>query len=467
MKIRLENTRAKISDRTEDEKEWLAECLSFSEIIFRKGRFGVKRIESLQCLLNKQTDTFPTGLVQEIKQKAAECEVLLDIEDGRLQVSAWDDSADLDWLHAYQFDAVQAVRTATRGILKLSTGAGKTEIFCGICKALPCHWLFVVHRADLMHQAAERWQRRGGHPPGVCGDSQWTPDPSRRLTVATFQTLSRGLRAKDPRVLALLRDAEGLCVDECHTASAGEFNRVCMEARRAYWRVGLSGTPLDRGDKRSIYAIGALGPVIYSVEPQLLIELGILAKPKIRVVKLAQQPKHAWKGWQAAYKHLVVESHIRNVLVIEIVKRAAKPSFVFVKNVAHGKLLTKALRESGIRTEFVWGEKKTSTRSQAIKDLQYGNTDVIVCSVVFQEGIDVPELASVVNAAGMKSTIAALQRIGRGMRSNKGKKTEFEVWDIKDEGNKHLVEHSRSRLRAYKREGHTFEVITPGMLERA
>ena len=473
MKVRIENARAKIAVYTAEEKEWLDDFLSFKEIIFRKGHFGTKRIETIVSLLDKRSDTFPTGILPEIKKAASECAVLLDVEDGRVPVCAYDIGADLEWLYEYQFEAVQAVVTATRGILHLSTGAGKTDIFCGLCKAIPCHWLFIVHRADLMHQAAQRWVKHGGHEPGVCGDSVWKPDPDRRLTVATFQTLARGL-AKPPdgasaetverheAVLALLRDAEGLCVDECHVCPASEFNKVTMQTRRAYWRVGLSGTPLDRGDKRAIYAVGALGPVIYRVEPQKLIAMGILAQPKIVAVKLTQ--KLAVKGWQTAYKHLVVQSHVRNVLVIEIAKRAAKPAFVFVKNVEHGKLLTKALNESGIKTEFVWGAKATATRAQAIKDLRYGNIDVIVCSVVFQEGIDVPELAAVINAAGMKSTIAALQRIGRGMRSDGGKKATFEVWDIKDEGNKHLVEHSRGRLRAYKKEGHTYEVITPGML---
>jgi superfamily II DNA or RNA helicase len=342
--------------------------------------------------------------------------------------------------------------------------SGKTEIFCGLCKALPCHWLFVVHRADLMYQAAKRWELRGGHAPGVCGDSTWTPDPKRRLTVATFQTLARGLAKKDPKVLALLHDAEGLCVDECHTAPAQEFGKVIAETRRAYWRVGLSGTPLDRSDKRAIFAIGGLGPVIFRVSPQQLIDLGILARPIIRAVTLTQD--HPAKGWQAAYKHLITQSHVRNAIIVDIVKIAAKPSFVFVKGVEHGKLLTKALLASGIRTEFVWGQKSTDVRAQAIKDLQYGNVDVVVCSVIFQEGIDVPELASVVNAAGMKSAIAALQRIGRGMRSNRGKKKDFEVWEIRDRGNKHMMAHARERLNAYKRDGHTFEILDPKQLRK-
>jgi superfamily II DNA or RNA helicase len=457
MKIRLENTRSKITERSAEEHVWLDDFLSFREAVFRKGRFGVTRTEQLTSMFNKKNDTFPSGLLPQIKKAAHECGVELHIDDGRVPICDYDLGANLEWLYDYQFEAVQAVAKTQRGILHLTTGAGKTDIFCGLCKAFPCHWLFVVHRADLMHQAAERWKKRGGHEPGICGDSTWAPDPKRRLTVATFQTLSRGLSNKDKKVLDLLRDAEALCVDENHTCAANEFNKVAMETRRAYYRVGLSGTPLDRSDKRAIYTIGALGPVIYRVKPKQLIDLGILAQPKIKAVKLTQQ--HKSEGWQAAYKHLVAQSHVRNVLIVELAKKAAKPSFVFVKNVDHGKLLTKALRESGIKTEFVWGQKATSTRAQAIKDLRYGNLDVIVCSVIFQEGIDVPELKSVINAAGMKSTIAALQRIGRGMRSDGGKKADFEVWEVFDRGNKHIQAHALARMRAYKKEGHTVEIV--------
>ncbi len=90
-----------------------------------------------------------------------------------------------------------------------------------------------------------------------------------------------------------------------------------------------------------------------------------------------------------------------------------------------------------------------------MKGLVRGDLDVLIASVIFNEGIDIPELRSVVIAAGGQSIIAALQRIGRGMRTAHGK-DEFEVYDIYDSGNKWMEKHTKARLGAYR--GEEFEV---------
>ena len=82
---------------------------------------------------------------------------------------------------------------------------------------------------------------------------------------------------------------------------------------------------------------------------------------------------------------------------------------------------------------------------------------MLVSSVVLQEGCDIPSLASIVVGAGGKSAIATLQRLGRGTRTDGGKKTEFQVFDVADKGNPWLVKHARARTKAFLSEG--FEVI--------
>jgi len=57
-------------------------------------------------------------------------------------------------------------------------------------------------------------------------------------------------------------------------------------------------------------------------------------------------------------------------------------------------------------------------------------------------------------ASGGKSVIAALQRIGRGMRTNNGAKSTFKVYDILDLGVPSLEKHSRRRMNTYVRESY-------------
>jgi superfamily II DNA or RNA helicase len=501
----MENARTKVVRATPDEHDWLRHYLTFEEIIFLGRGRNIRTKKTSRCLLDRRNNTFPTGLIPYIVRQAdlekqeeqdakfteemnivysedmsldgdshVEFEVVVD--DQREPPCEWDWDADLEWLYDYQYRPVWMIgHKIPRGILKLATGAGKTEIAIGLMKALPCHWLFVVNSKDLMWQAAKRYEKRTGLEGGIIGDGIWRPDPEGRATFATFQSLHVAMYGREatkkrkeippkPEARPFIASVRGVVVDEVHTVAAKTFWEVVMQMRSAYYRIGISGTPLDRGDKKSIFSVAAVGPIIYTVEAQELIDRGVLAQPKIRAV--IHKEDADVNDWQQAYRQIVVESTSRNSLVVRLVEAAEKPAFVFVNQVKHGHFLKKHLRQSGMNCDFVWGDDKTPQRETAIRQLRQGDLDVLVCSVVFQTGIDVPELRSVVNAAGMKSTIAALQRIGRGMRTDQGRKSTFDVWDIKDESDKFMSRHANSRLRAYRKEGHDVAVITTSELRR-
>jgi superfamily II DNA or RNA helicase len=204
--------------------------------------------------------------------------------------------------------------------------------------------------------------------------------------------------------------------------------------------------------------LGALGQVIYRVKTQLLVDRGVLARPTVRLATVTQMS--ARPTWQGVYGECVVRGASRNQTLVSLARRATKPGFLFVQQVEHGKALAKMLINAGIKADFVWGSHSLAWRKSHIRRLVQGHFDVLVCSSVFQEGIDVPELRSVIVGSGGKSVIATLQRLGRGMRVERrgdGSVVDggdrFEVWDIADRGNDWLQRHARERLNAYTGEG--------------
>lgn len=463
MWIEVGNLYCKVTRATDEERSWLREYLSFDDAKarFRRKKGGDGKIH----LFNFLAGTFPAGFLGIIKDAATKEGFTIDAIDRRGVPCACDPNADLGWLRPYQSSAVDAVKLKGRGILWMPTGSGKTEVACGLALTYPCRWLFLVHRAGLMDQAAERWEKRTGLPAGRIGEGSWTEE---RFTSATFQTLYAQMNTE--RGQRLMESAEGVIIDEAHTLPADSFWRVAMKLRNAYYRVGMSGTPLARGDRRSLLAIAATGPVVYRIRPEVLIEAGVLSKPSIRLTPVGQ--KSDCPTWQGVYGECIVRSPSRNKVVVEQAQKAAKPCMVFVKEIAHGRELEKKLRAAGMTSEFVWGSDSLDERKAAVRRLVHGDTDVLVASVIFNEGIDIPELRSVVIASGGKSIIAALQRIGRGMRVHRDTegnviKDSFEVFDVADKGNKWLERHTRTRLRAYAGEGYETIVEAPMLNARS
>ncbi len=450
MRVEMFNVRSKVTMATDVERSWLNEYLTYSD---DRARYAMKSGDGKVRLFNQFDLSFPSGFVRGVRAAAHDDGFTVEVDDLRSPPCEPDPEADLGWLRDYQRTAVDKAIAAKRGILWMPTGAGKTEVAAALARSLRCSWLFIVPQADLLYQTAERFTKRTGEEAGLVGDGVWTEE---RFTVATFQTLAAAISGrssleKQAAAADLLGRVQGIIVDECHTLPADSVLAVVSKTRSAYWRFGLSGTPLARGDRKSLLAIGALGGIIHRIKPEVLIEAGALSRPTIRTVPVVQATTKP--TWQGAYGDLVVKSKQRNQTVVNMAVEAQKPAFVFVQHVKHGKILKPMLEAAGMRTDFVWGAHETWLRGKVLEKLQAGKLDVVVCSSVFQQAIDVPKLRAVINAAGGASVIATLQRIGRGTRVTEDKTT-FEVWDIADRGNRWLERHTRERIGAYEGEGY-------------
>jgi len=451
VKLTIDNVSTTV-ETDEDELGWLREYLTY-EVPGYDPR-SRKRYVERYCSLSRER--FPSGLVEMVEVAAAEDEgFYVERVDKRNRPTDEFREDRLGWLYDYQLKGVRAAHRSTRGILSLATGSGKTEIGIGLSLAIPVKWLFLVDSKDLMYQTAARYHNRTGLVAGTIGDGRWGEYPGHGvsgLNCATFQTLYRHL--DDERTQRLLASTGGLIVDEAHTLPASTFWRV-SQACGAYWRLGLSATPLDREDRRSILTVAALGPIIYRVPPQDLIAAGAVARPRITMVPY-QHPRPtpgSRRKWDKVYRDGVSRNAHRNRFTASVVVRAAKPSLVFVKHTKHLFSLQAALQQEGLVTEVAHGKHSSWKRRETMEAANRGDVDAVVCTVVFQKGIDIPELRSVVNAAAGRSAIASLQRLGRGMR-NTPSKDEFELWDIADEGDPMLEKHSRTREKTYRDEGY-------------
>lgn len=463
MLIEMGNVWARVAQATKPELDFLGEYLSYEDTRYDPravGSWDRTLGKPRRSMLDPFTRRFPAGLAIGLRKPLKEAGIDLQVNDLRVVPCRADQDQKLyPWLRPYQASALEDVmRRGGRGLIKAPTGSGKTELIVALTRVYPCEWLSVVHRADLVEQTALRFNKRTGERAGVFAGGKWIRGTS-NLTVSTFQAIAAAQRKKAPGLRELLAGIEAFDVDEVHSQPADSFYRVSLALENAYYRIGQSGTPLDRGDFAALRTIGALGPMLAEVPIAPLIADGTLAKPTIRMARCRQGSAKEVE-WTQVYRDLVVGSKERNDVVAWMAEQAEKPCMLFVDELAHGDALRRELAARGLKASFVAGGDSLDNRKRKVKELIDGGDDVLICTVIFQEGIDVPELRSVVVATGKSSIVACLQRIGRGMRTCAAAgKTTFEVWDVLDHGQAWLEEHARTRLQTYEREGHLVEVI--------
>lgn len=438
MLIEVGPTYARLLNGTHEERAWLNDYLSFPDT---KARFYKRQTggDTRHRMFNETTGSFPAGFAAMVRRNGVELGYDVQFLRKHQPPVAQDTEADIGWLRPYQRAGVEAVVKHTRGILWMPTGSGKTEVACALPLVFPCPWLFLVKSIGLMSQAADRFEKRTGMRAGRIGEGVFDVAEGARFISCSFDSMRSLLERRDPRALAIVAQAGGLIVDEVHELPADSCFRTA-QAVQAYWRVGLSGTPLARGDRKSSLAVGSIGPVIYRVTTDELVRLNVIERPRV-VMMTFRHPRptlnvHARSNtaWNMVYTGSVVRNVARNQLIVETAKNLAKkPCIVFVKALPHGKMLTRELERQGVPTRFVWGALSVSQREQLIRDLERGALEVLVANVVFQTGIDIPSLRSAVIGVGGKSAIATIQRVGRGTRKSTATgKDGFDVYDIAD-----------------------------------
>jgi superfamily II DNA or RNA helicase len=354
----------------------------------------------------------------------------------------------------YQLEAAKAAIKRGQCILKVATNGGKTEIAAAVAKYLRVHTLFVVPGVDLLHQTRERFAKRLGlqlSDVGIVGDGenqigQW-------VTIATVDSLHARMNDDEEMKKWLQERVQLVFVDECHTAGSDTFYDV-LDAVSAFYRIGLSGTPLDRSDGADLRLIAQTGEIAYEVSNKLLIERGVSVPVEVEI-KRVDTPKVVGGNYKSVQKQAIVTNTTLNNDIVKWVPQQLEEGeqvLILVNTIEHGKALEAALQAvRGTDVKFLHGSEPTQVRRDTLAGFTAGTVRCIIGTSIMRTGIDTPAIDIIVFADIGKSKIAALQAIGRGLRSRPGK-TRLLVRDYANFCHKWLTNHSLKRLQIYKKE---------------
>jgi len=316
-----------------------------------------------------------------------------------------------------------------------------------------------VALSPLLHQTAERILARTGQTAAKIGDGLFDElTPGHKYLIAMPQTI---VNERDA-FRGMVQKASILICDESHiVASASSFYRVAQMVP-AYWRLGLTATPETGNPDKDARMMATTGPVVARARAGKMADVGRVVPCLVKYHQVGpptsdQIAECAGEVLWAILRKTFIENHdARNRKIIALAVEEARNGrkiLIICDTVRHLKILSELMNcEDDVRFAALTGKNSTAQRIRATKDIRAGVIDIIFATPIFDEGVDIPELDVMILAAGGKSVVKVIQRIGRALRTSKGK-TEAIVHDFMDTGSRVVRRHFLSRVKACRAEG--------------
>ncbi|TGN68545.1 DUF3427 domain-containing protein [Paracoccus liaowanqingii] len=315
-------------------------------------------------------------------------------------------------------DALHATRLVgrKRGLVVLATGLGKTWLAAFDSQPFK-RVLFVAHREEILSQAMSSFRRirpeaRFGRYDGG------QKDEAAEILFASIQTIGRveHLRRFAPDAF------DYIVVDEFHHASAASYRGLLAHFTPAFL-LGLTATP-DRNDGADLLSL-CDNNLVHHCDLFEGIQAGLLAPFRyLGVPDDVDYDQIPWRSSQfdptALEAALATEARAANALEQFHLHREG-PAIGFCCSVRHAEFMAAWFRDAGLRAVAVHSCPGSAPRSTSLEQLGRGEIDILFAVDMFNEGVDVPNIGTVMMLRPTESAIIWLQQLGRGLRRVEGK----------------------------------------------
>jgi superfamily II DNA or RNA helicase len=315
-----------------------------------------------------------------------------------------------------------------RNLLVAATGTGKTVMaaidYARLRSSLPRdRLLFVAHRSEILEQSRAIFRHAMRDP---SFGEMWVGGqrPSRFDHVfASIQSLTAS--GIDP---IARHHFDVVIVDEFHHAAAASYEALLTHVEPLQL-LGLTATP-ERSDGLDVlqYFDGRIAAELRvwdAIDQQYLAPFSYFGIHD--GIDLRDIPWRRGSGYDvASLTNLLTADHVWSNRVLEQVRdKVGDPGTMralgFCVSVQHAVFMADRFTQAGLPSVALSGESSLAEREAALRNLGDGKIRVIFTVDLFNEGIDVPTVDTLLLLRPTDSPTLFLQQLGRGLRRAHGK----------------------------------------------
>ncbi len=307
-----------------------------------------------------------------------------------------------------------------RNLVVAATGTGKTVIAALDYARLPGRpsLLFVAHRDRILDQSLATFRvalRDGSFGEKLTGREK--PVLGRHV-FASVQSLHAD------RLRDLAPDAyDVVVVDEFHHAAAPTYDAL-LEHLQPKLLLGLTATP-ERTDGKSVLRFFG-GRVAAESRLWDALDQELLAPFQYFVVHDGTELQGAWNPRQGRYdldqleRLYTGDERWAELVLRALVDKVRDPTRMralgFCVSVAHAEYMAAFFQRKALAAEVVHADTRPADRDARIAQLERGELCALFTVDVFNEGVDIPRVDTVLFLRPTESATVFLQQLGRGLR---------------------------------------------------
>ena len=304
------------------------------------------------------------------------------------------------------------------GLVVLATGLGKTWL--GAFDADRPEFrrvLFVAHREEILNQAFQTF--RAVRPNDRFGRySGEAKDRDADVLFASVQTLGRAdhLRHFSPDAF------DYIVIDEFHHAAARTY-RSLIDHFRPKFLLGLTATP-DRSDGGDLLSLCQENLVFEcglneGIETALLCPFHYFGVPD--AVEYSNIPWRSSGFDETALTNaLTTQTRARNALE-QLKRHGGRRVLAFCCSQRHADFMADFFNAAGRRSVAVHSGPTSAPRATSLQALESGEIETLFAVDMFNEGVDVPNIDTILMLRPTASAIIWIQQFGRGLRRSPDK----------------------------------------------